>query len=56
MKSRKDKIKEYRLHQPLEELKRKARKARERANLWTVEELDYAQAQAREIRKIIHWY
>jgi len=33
--------------QPIEELRRKADKACRRANIWTVEELDYAKAHGR---------
>ena len=48
-------IKESRIKQPISELKRKAEKARERANIWTVEELDYADARARELLAKIKW-
>lgn len=45
---REERIRQYRLKQPQAELDRKADKARERANLWTQEELDAADRQARE--------
>lgn len=40
-----DRLKPFRLRQPLQELERKAIKAR-RPGFWTQEELDYAEAQA----------
>lgn len=43
---RKERIREFRLRQPQEELDRKADKARERSNLWTQEELDAADKKA----------
>lgn len=42
-------IREKRLKQPVEELLRKAVKSRERANLFTQEELDYADVEAKEL-------
>lgn len=41
--------------QSTEELKRKAEKARERANIWTQEELDYAKRRGQEIAESIKW-
>jgi len=46
---RAERIREARLHQPIEELKRKADKSRERANLYSQEEIDLADAEAREL-------
>lgn len=46
---RMQRIREYRLKQPLAELERKAAKARNRANLYTQEGLDAADVRA-EIR------
>ena len=48
---REEKIREFRLKQPLDELERKADKARERSKLWSQEELDAATAQARDFTK-----
>jgi hypothetical protein len=45
----------YRLDQPIEELRRKAEKARCKSNLWTQEELDLADAEASELHRQIHW-
>jgi hypothetical protein len=45
----------YRLDQPIEELRRKAEKARRRDNIWTQEELDWADAEASELHRQIHW-
>lgn len=44
-----------RARQPLHELARKAHKARRRQNIWTVEELDFAAANANEIAKAFDW-
>jgi hypothetical protein len=52
MKEREEKIKQYRLKQPVAELERKAIKSRERANLYTQEELDLA---AREAMELFIW-
>jgi hypothetical protein len=46
---RKARIAEARLNQPLEELVRKATKARTRSNLWQQEELDLAKAKGRAL-------
>jgi hypothetical protein len=43
-----DKFQKYRLRQSLDELKRKADKARRRA-IWTLEDIDLARAEANEI-------
>lgn len=48
MKEREEKIRQYRLKQPLAELERKADKSRDRANIWTQEEIDAADKEARE--------
>lgn len=50
---RRRRIDEARQKQPIEELRRKARKARERANLWSQEELDLAKARARSFMRFI---
>lgn len=42
-------IEEARLRQSSDELQRKADKARNRARLWTQEELDMARVQSREL-------
>lgn len=47
--TRSERIREFRLRQPVAELRRKAEKSRERANLHTREELDLAEAKAREL-------
>ena len=52
---REKKIREYRLKQPLEELKRKRDKSVERANIWSQEELDYASAKARKMAEATKW-
>jgi hypothetical protein len=39
-------IQEKRRNQPIEELERKADKARCKSNIWTAEELDYVTVQA----------
>lgn len=55
MKEREDKIREARQRQPMAELERKAWKAKERARLWTQEELDLAAARAQDmIRYFAH--
>ncbi len=41
--------------QPTEELKRKAEKSRERANVWTHEELDYASRRGKELSEALIW-
>lgn len=46
---REERIAEYRRRQPIAELRRKAEKACERANLWSQEELDLANAEAKEM-------
>lgn len=46
---RSERIRQLRTRQPLPELLRKARKARERAKLWTQEELDYAERVGRDL-------
>lgn len=46
MKERQERIRQLRLRQPLAELQRKAAKAAERANLYTQEGLDLADARA----------
>lgn len=46
---REEKIRQYRLKQPRALLEQKANKARDRANLWSQEELDAADAEAKEI-------
>jgi len=45
------KIDKARRSQPIQELKRKAKKACRRQNIWTEEEIDLADAEAREIMK-----
>ena len=54
MKEREERIREYRLRQPQNELDRKARKSRERANLYTQEEMDAADAKAKEMWEALH--
>ena len=49
MQSRADKIEEYRQRQPVAELKRKADKSFNRANLWTQEQLDLVHHEAHEL-------
>ncbi len=49
MKEREEKIRQCRLKQPIEELRRKADKSVERSNVWTQEELDCADAEAKEL-------
>lgn len=44
-------IRAARLRQPLKELQRKALKSRNRANLWTQEQLDYADAVALKLHR-----
>lgn len=44
-----------RARQPLAELRRKANKARNRANIWTIEELDLAAAEARRMADALGW-
>jgi hypothetical protein len=44
----------YRQDQPIEELRRKAEKARCRSNLWTQEELDLADKEAAELYRYFH--
>jgi hypothetical protein len=46
---REARIREYRLRQPRAELERKAAKAADRAKLWTQEEFDAADAEARDL-------
>ena len=41
--------------QPTDELKRKAGKSRERANIWTQEELDYAARRGEELARSLKW-
>lgn len=48
MQERADKIREYRLRQPLDELLRKVIKAG-RIGVWTQEEIDYGEAKARHV-------
>ena len=43
---RQRKIVEYRMHQPIEELERKAKKAMRRQNIWTCEEIECATIKA----------
>lgn len=50
-----EKIREHRLRQPLSKLARKADKARERANIYSQEELDYADAWARDTHAKLGW-
>lgn len=47
-----DKFQRHRLRQPLEELDRKARKAR-RKDIWTQEEIDAAMKEAEETCRIL---
>lgn len=49
------KIAEFRLSQPLSELKRKSYKAISRSDLWSQEELDYIKAKARITAESIRW-
>jgi hypothetical protein len=51
---RENRIKEFRLRQPQEELDRKAAKAMERAGLWTQEELDAADREAEELYQALN--
>lgn len=51
---RKKKIKEYRLSQPVEELRRKQEKA-QRKNFWTVEDIDLAEVEANIIIEKLRW-
>lgn len=53
-KYRAEQIRAKRLKQPIEELQRKAQKSAERARLWTQEELDAADAEARKIAALIN--
>lgn len=53
--TRAEKIRAARLRQPIEELERKAKKARERANIWTQEELDWAMKYAEELSRELRW-
>jgi hypothetical protein len=55
MNERAERIRQFRLKQPRAELERKAKKAVERSNLYTQEELDAADAQARDICAAIKW-
>jgi hypothetical protein len=48
---RSKRIEKYRRNQSIHELKRKAKKAFRRQNIWTDEEIDLADAEAREIMK-----
>lgn len=48
---RREKIRRARLAQPLNELRRKANIACNRANIWSQEELDAANAEAAELAK-----
>lgn len=43
---REEQIRQYRLKQPRAELERKSKKSKERASLWTQEEMDAADALA----------
>ncbi len=52
---REERIRQFRLRQPIEELRRKSDKSRDRANLYTQEELDYAGAKAKELFKSLGW-
>jgi hypothetical protein len=45
----------HRQSQPIEELRRKAEKARCKSNIWTQEELDLADVEADELHRAIHW-
>lgn len=54
MLDRERRISDSRQHQPIEELRRKADKAINRANLWTQEEIDFAFARAREMGEYFH--
>lgn len=47
-------IRDFRLRQPQHELDRKAAKAKERANLWTQEELDAADKEAERLYKFLN--
>lgn len=47
MLDRERRIEQYRIAQPIEELQRKAEKAKRRSGLWTQEELDIAGVEAR---------
>jgi hypothetical protein len=49
MREREERIAEFRRKQPIEELRRKANLATDRFNLWSQEELDLADAEAREL-------
>jgi hypothetical protein len=50
---RQERIKKARQAQPRQELHRKAEKARNRANLYSQEELDYAAARAKFIASLL---
>lgn len=50
---RNDLIRERRLAQPLEELRRKQKKARRRG-IWTQEDIDYAEMEAEEMVKFFN--
>ena len=50
-----DKFQKWRLLQPLEELQRKANKAKRRQDIWTQEEIDAAKKEAEEMRRILGW-
>lgn len=51
---RADKIAEYRRQQPIDELRRKQRRAR-RKDIWTEEDIDLAFAEADELSRAINW-
>ena len=46
---------EFRRNQPIEELKRKAKKAIRKQNIWTIEELEWHRAEAKKLAKEIGW-
>ena len=52
---REQRIKEFRLRQPLSELKRRSDKSANRVNLFSQEELDYADALAVDLLTHIRW-
>lgn len=51
---REARIREYRLRQPITELQRKADKSRDRARLWTQEELDASEVEAAELCRFLN--
>lgn len=53
-KERAERIRQYRLRQAQFELDRKAAKARDRANLWTQEELDASEASAERLHRFLN--